>query len=192
VKKNLLVASLAIALTALVTFLIGPKGGLPEPLGSDVGQFLSRTFYTSFLALGIGYSIFSPLDENEPRWKRIVFVVGVVVSCLVVEQVLDHFIWEPRPGWKNIVGKSSGFPSGHSIGAFAMASLLATLRPKIAPIFFFCAFLVGYSRVEVGAHYPHQVVAGAIIGVMIAFWLMGFREKLAKKSPNSLAQSQSS
>ncbi len=182
-KKNLLVASIAIAITALVTFLIGPKGGLPEPLGSGVGQFLSRTFYTLFLAVGIGYSIFSPLERNEPRWRRILFVIGLVITCLLVEQVLDHFIWEPRPGWKNIVGKSSGFPSGHAIGAFAMASLLAIIRPKIAPIGLGCAFLVGYSRVEVGAHYPHQVVAGAIIGTMIAFWLMGFREKLNEKSP---------
>jgi membrane-associated phospholipid phosphatase len=176
VKKNLLVASIFIVLTAVVTFAIGPEGGIPEPLGSDVGQFLSRQFYALFLAIGIGYSLLSPLETNEPRWSRIGFVLGVVLVCLLVEATLDHLIWEPRPGWVNVFGKSSGFPSGHAMGSFAMASVITLLRPQLTLIAFGSAFLVAYSRVEVVAHYPHQVVVGAILGTMISFWIMGFRK----------------
>jgi membrane-associated phospholipid phosphatase len=59
------------------------------------------------------------------------------------------------------------FPSGHSTGAFALATLLTLRYPK--PEVYIPAFawagLVGYGRVYFGLHYPGDVLAGALIGV---------------------------
>ena len=49
---------------------------------------------------------------------------------------------------------SSSFPAGHASTAFAGAVLLSFLAPRLAPLFFTLAVLIGFSRVYVGVHYP--------------------------------------
>jgi membrane-associated phospholipid phosphatase len=67
---------------------------------------------------------------------------------------------------------SRSFPSGHTSEAFSLATTLSILHPKwyiIIPSYTF-ASLVGYSRIYLGAHYPSDVIAGALVG-MGAAWL---------------------
>lgn len=63
-------------------------------------------------------------------------------------------------------GGSYSFPSGHTSTAFATATSLSIAFPKwyvIAPSFVW-ASTVGYSRMDLGVHYPSDVLAGAIVG----------------------------
>lgn len=63
------------------------------------------------------------------------------------------------------------FPSGHTTGAFALATLLTLRYPK--PEVYIPAFawagLVGYGRIYFGLHYPSDVLAGAMIGAASAY-----------------------
>jgi undecaprenyl-diphosphatase len=61
---------------------------------------------------------------------------------------------------------SSSFPAGHAATAFAGAVLLSYLAPRAAPLFGLLAAAIGFSRVYVGVHYPGDVVAGALVGVV--------------------------
>jgi len=61
---------------------------------------------------------------------------------------------------------SSSFPAGHAATAFAGAVLLSYLTPRAAPLFAVLAAAIGYSRVYVGVHYPGDVLAGALLGVI--------------------------
>ena len=61
---------------------------------------------------------------------------------------------------------SSSFPAGHAATAFAGATLLSYLAPRAAPLFVLLAAAIGYSRVYVGVHYPGDVAAGALLGVL--------------------------
>jgi membrane-associated phospholipid phosphatase len=66
---------------------------------------------------------------------------------------------------------SPSFPSGHTSDAFATATSLSIAFPKwyvIAPSFLW-ACSVGYSRMDLGVHYPSDVMAGAIIGAGSAY-----------------------
>lgn len=61
------------------------------------------------------------------------------------------------------------FPSGHTAVAFAVACALAGQGHILAPLCFVLALGIGISRVYLGAHYPLDVLAGAVLGVGSGF-----------------------
>lgn len=63
---------------------------------------------------------------------------------------------------------STSFPSGHSAAAFAFATGVGQVLPPAAIPLRGVAALVAYSRVHTGVHYPGDVVAGALIGTVLA------------------------
>lgn len=63
---------------------------------------------------------------------------------------------------------SRSFPSGHTAAAVAFATGVARVMPVAGVPMHALAALVGYSRVHTGVHYPGDVMAGALIGAMIA------------------------
>lgn len=70
-----------------------------------------------------------------------------------------------RGGWAGILdGKNLSVPSGHSAVAFALATALAMLWPRVGWVFFLPAIAVGVERVWENAHWTSDVVAAAGLG----------------------------
>src|SRR5690606_28964955 len=55
-------------------------------------------------------------------------------------------------------------PSGHTTTAFAAAVALGALFPRARWAFFAYAAVMAFSRIAVAAHYPSDVIAGAVFG----------------------------
>jgi undecaprenyl-diphosphatase len=61
---------------------------------------------------------------------------------------------------------STSFPSGHSASAFAFAQGVSSVAPGLSVPLHAAAAAVAYSRVHTGVHYPGDVVAGSLIGIV--------------------------
>jgi membrane-associated phospholipid phosphatase len=101
------------------------------------------------------------------------FMLGTVTLWMVVELV-KFLVHRSRPfirlAQARIVGFRAvglSFPSGHTSQVFFLATLLAQHFHASGLVvfgFYAIALLVGITRMYVGAHYPRDVLAGAILG----------------------------
>jgi undecaprenyl-diphosphatase len=80
----------------------------------------------------------------------------------LVEGSADPFRYKPL-GWSV---EYAGLPSGHAIDAFAIAMAVGALWPRARPVLWTYAVLIAVSRVVLTAHFPSDVIAGAVIGVV--------------------------
>lgn len=60
-------------------------------------------------------------------------------------------------------------PSGHAAAAFVIATLIAYMYPHWAGLAILWASLIGLSRVLLGVHYPGDILAGALLGILCSF-----------------------
>lgn len=115
------------------------------------------------------------LMTGNKRQALTALIAGVSVGiAALISTILKFWIDRPRPFItydfieKLSVGGSPSFPSGHTTDAFALAIVLAFMFRKwwvIVPLFLWAA-LVGYSRMHLGVHYPSDVGAGMVIGLL--------------------------
>ncbi len=61
------------------------------------------------------------------------------------------------------------FPSNHTVVAAAMTAALFLISRRLGFIAAVATAVMGWSRVYVGAHYPHDVAAGLVVGVVVGF-----------------------
>jgi membrane-associated phospholipid phosphatase len=81
-------------------------------------------------------------------------------------------------------GGSPSFPSGHTSDAFATATSLSIAFPKwyiIAPSYLW-AGIIAYSRMDLGVHYPSDVLAGAIIGAGTSYLCYKINQRMARRT----------
>lgn len=77
----------------------------------------------------------------------------------------EPFSWRPE---------YASFPSGHATTAFAALVAIGVLFPRLRPALWCYALAVAASRVMVSAHWPSDVIAGAVVGafgaVLVREW----------------------
>jgi membrane-associated phospholipid phosphatase len=68
--------------------------------------------------------------------------------------------------------KFASFPSGHTTTSVAAALALGAVFPRWRPAFLLAAFLIALSRIVLDVHYLSDVIAGALLGAMVAFLIL--------------------
>jgi membrane-associated phospholipid phosphatase len=99
----------------------------------------------------------------------------------LVEFTLKHLVGRPRPNAAlaatvGVLGPSwtpdvDSFPSGHATSVFAVAAVFGTFYPRLRLPLYALAAAVALGRVYLERHYLSDVVAGAVLGVIVAVWL---------------------
>jgi undecaprenyl-diphosphatase len=99
-----------------------------------------------------------------------------LLGSAAMTQLLKHLIGRPRPRFAHadefMLGPSldsglDAFPSGHTFNAFGAATVAAWYAPVLRAPLFLAAGLVGLSRIVRGSHFPTDVFAGAVLGVLV-------------------------
>lgn len=114
-----------------------------------------RDGFISVLVSGIAVNILKAAFERP----RIGFGAGAVLRLLEDPRLFD------------LSGRLSSLPSGHTTVSFALAFTLSRRYPSLRLPLYATAGLVAASRVYLGAHYPSDVVAGALLGIL-AGWIL--------------------
>lgn len=113
---------------------------------------------------------------------RAFFVFATVAVSGLLSLAVKSVFGRARPRLLDMVGpfhfdafsvhsSMLSFPSGHAVTAFAAASAVAFLAPRLAWPAFALAILVGFARVVTGAHYPSDVVGGMALGLATTIFL---------------------
>jgi membrane-associated phospholipid phosphatase len=109
-------------------------------------------------------------------------VAMILVTSNNLKPILKMFFAGPRPYWvsaqvKAFIGESSfGIPSGHAQDAVSLWGILASnIRTRWAWVVAgTLAFLIGFSRLYLGVHFVHDVIAGWLVGALLLWLFMKF------------------
>ncbi len=160
--------------------------GFDERFFQAIFQFAHKNFLLDtlgiFLADGILYVliIFSLIFILLQRtWRmRVFLLLEIVLACLFARGVIVEFIrffyHKLRPfefyGFEPLISASGyAFPSGHATALFSMAVIVFFFNRNWGGWFLAFAVLSSIARVFVGAHWPLDILGGAVFGVGAAF-----------------------
>jgi undecaprenyl-diphosphatase len=105
---------------------------------------------------------------NGEAWL-ICALLGPVAIAL--NYVVKLMVKRPRPVLEGLpplggAPSSLSFPSAHATSAFAVATAMTRVEPWGA-LAFLLAFALALGRPYLGMHYPSDVLAGALLGVVL-------------------------
>jgi len=142
----------------------------------------SKFFWIPFYIFVITLMLTSYTPERS-SWYLLMIVISVMLIDTTTGQILKKTVQRDRPCWSDQINievspkvycsNSYSFPSAHAANHFGLAFILSTLifgRRYQKWLLYAWATLISLAQVYVGIHYPSDIIAGALIGLFIA-WL---------------------
>jgi len=126
------------------------------------------------------------------KWKGVAVLVGVGLVITLGDQLsstlIKPLVGRLRPSHQphlegvlhlvnNYKGGLYSFVSSHATNSFGVATILWLLigkQYKWISVFYVWAIIFSFTRIYLGVHYPTDIIAGAILGILIAYiinWL---------------------
>lgn len=145
-------------------------------------------FITEFGNLGLIWLIASIMLICFKKTRKVGFIclISLVVNFIINNLILKNMVARIRPyeavdGLQLLIEKQRdfSFPSGHAGSAFSVAvPMFAKLPKKFGIPTLVLAFLIAFSRLYVGVHYPSDVLVGMILGSVIGILAIIVIDKL--------------
>lgn len=117
------------------------------------------------------------LIPKKTRKVGIISAVALLGSLIINNNIVKNLVQRPRPymTFKDIqilipTPSEFSFPSGHTSSSFAAAAVFYRHLPKKLGLpSVILAGLIGFSRLYVGVHYPTDVIAGVLMGILLSY-----------------------
>jgi len=181
-KPALLLLAVGSVIVALIwRYLDEPATALAERVQSDCTEALIR-YLNRFgggmnPAMVVIFFLLAGLAYQSRRW--VAYGVAMALSGAlagILVQIVKYTVGRSRPelwfgAFHHARTSASSFPSGHTVGAFALAGVLFLASPSrtMRAIAFLLAAAVGLSRILAFRHWTSDVAASALIGTFAAF-----------------------
>lgn len=175
-----LIAVFAVAFTW--RFLDGPLIGFAEMLQSDttedIVRIMNRFGGGANPGLIVAFFFIAGVAYRYRSWWTAAMVMALAgLSAGLLAQIIKKLVGRSRPElWIGTMqftrDAASSFPSGHTVGAFALAGALAlAVRSRfLSSVAFLLATAVGLARIFAFRHWPSDVMASSFLGLAAA-WL---------------------
>ncbi len=183
-----------------ISYIIG-KSAFFLLLNGNLGAIVDKIFtYITYLGDGI---IWIPIAVYVllMRKKYTVLLLGCILYSTLFAQIPKNYIFNgtPRPtklitDWSSIhivpgvfLNSVDSFPSGHTTTASCIFLFFCLLIPKkwIIPVGCIYLYLVGYSRIYLAQHFPLDVGAGMIGGIISVYFslrLQNWKDQYSSKA----------
>lgn len=111
-------------------------------------------------------------DNNRPIGYMV--ILTLIISTILGEGIIKYTVKRVRPCNKDkdanlliLKPRSYSFPSGHTLSSFAVSEMLSMYYPKYGFVFIGIALLIALSRIYLYVHYPSDILAGIILGILV-------------------------
>jgi undecaprenyl-diphosphatase len=141
-----------------------------------IGIFFA-VYLPYFLVLLLVSFLFWPKkDKIKNRVMILLSMAAALIAIFVVKNIILFFYDCPRPYMElasvhklisvSAVENLQSFPSGHTIFFFALSAVIYSFNKKLGIFFLAFSTLMGIARIFVGVHWPSDILAGAILGII--------------------------
>lgn len=143
----------------------------------SIGIFLAD-YFQYFLVVFLLIFLFWPRTKAaKNRLMVICAFISALFSRFFITEIIRFFYHRPRPyivleSAQKIISESkdfTSFPSGHATFFFALAAGVYFYNKKLGVFFFITAVLMGVARIFTGVHWTSDILAGAVVGMVVAW-----------------------
>lgn len=126
------------------------------------------------------------------RQSGLAVSIALLIDFVAVNLIIKPLVGRERPCDVTVPEdmllaclSDHSFPSGHTAAAFAAAFALFLYHKRAGSAALILAILMGFSRLYLFVHFPSDVIAGALLGLIFGFIGYKFALRRNKKAPNT-------
>lgn len=112
-------------------------------------------------------------------------IFGLVIGNMILKPTVGRIRPYELTGFELIVPKMHdySFPSGHTLASFEAAGALLMTDKRYGIPALVLAFMIAFSRLYLYVHYPSDVFAGIVLGLIFAFIAVKLTDSIITKHP---------
>ena len=145
------------------------------------------TMLGEYGAVWILLALFLVLRQRHRR-GGLTLAAGLICSLVVGNLVLKPLAARPRPCWIDPsvlllipVPTDFSFPSGHTLSSFIAAAILLRYDRRFGIPALILALFIAFSRLYLFVHFPSDVGAAILLGVLIGMGVSLLMERFHRK-----------
>lgn len=171
-------------------WLLEIQNNLTSPVVDQIMIFISSLGNCGLIWIALGILLLL-----HPKWRYggVAVLLALAASHVFGNMILKDWVARPRPFLavpevvlKIVPPHEYSFPSGHTITAFAAVFALPKALGSWRRFLVVLAVAIGISRLYLFVHYPSDVMAGALFGIVIGKIVAHIMGKKQNKTVDNL------